>query len=236
MPAVLHVLTLCALVGLFVITIIGATRSSRPKAPSISVIIEDDTAARIVYGLVVGIITVLRTGMVFQSIFFKCETTNTWSRRVDCVTELANKPWLRRLAAVFGSAQLVCFGLVGMVGVSRDPVPHYVFAVGTAVFTVLCESILLFRRWNSNHFESSELWANTLMLIGIVVSLGTFGITTLVEEYAECLTYVGISEWIGYYLVLSINLFRSNDVLKITKDVGNKNDVRGEGRTGLLDP
>lgn len=218
MRTILHVLTLCALIGLFVITIIGATSSTRPKAPSISVIIEDDTAARIVYGLVVGIITVLRTGMVFQSNFFKCETETWVTDKQKPKYTFADSWWLRCSAAVCGSAQLVCFGLVGMVGVSRDPVPHYVFAGGTMVFTIFCESILLFRRWNSTHLKRIELWANTFMLIGIFASLGTFAITTLVEEYAECLTYVGISEWIGYYLVLAINLFRSNDVGKFTKD------------------
>lgn len=196
-------LSLFAVLGIYVITLFGSVYTTRSCTPSISVMIDDEPTLRLFYGLFIGFLTVSRSGLVYSSTFYELEDAGWWSNVIA--------PYL---AFACGSLQLVCFSLVGMFSVVLDPWYHYASALGTVLFGLICESILLWRRGKSKE-ESYTDWvyaANIVCLLGTYVSLLTFGILTRVDTYHELKTNMALSEWFGYYLVAYINLFRWYDV------------------------
>lgn len=203
-------LTYAALFGLALITAIGAGLTDRSRTPSISVVIDDEPALRFVYGLYVGALTVSRTGLVSGSGFYE----------LPGYGEFWNW-WLPRIAFVCGSLQLVSFSLVGMFSVVLDPGYHYAAALGTVGFGFWCELILWVRRREASVLGISpklrdaggwKLAANLLVWAGTYVPLVVFAILTYRDTYVELKTSAAIAEWIGYYLVAYINLFRVYDV------------------------
>lgn len=247
-------LTFTAVAGLFIITLWGSISTTRPFAPTISTIIDDDSNIRIVYGVVVGLITVARSGLVFQSTFYDIssgtpECCATVPKRKKGYSLLGEKPpktkrpssWCllpdikskdwAYVAAVFGSAQLICFALIGMFSVTREPTDHYVIAGFTVAFTIPCEAILFLRRVAASPVWTWDLGLNLFVLVSIVVIMGTFIGLILNDMWTECKSYDAVLEWTGYYLIATINVFRTNDVNNarnchkcLTKD--EKDDIR----------
>ena len=101
----------------------------------------------------------------------------------------------RIFAFACGSTQLICFNLVGMFSVILDKWYHYAAALGTVVFGFVCEAL----------FINALCWGATY------VSLLTFGVFTALDNYSELRVNVALAEWIGYYLVAAINVFRIYD-------------------------
>lgn len=195
-------ITAGAVCGIWIITLWGSIHTTRARTPSISVIIDDSPAIRLLYVLFVGALAISRTGMVFTSTFYK----------VDGYGDGVNV-YLPYISAVAGAMQLVSFFGVASFSVTLDPVYHYVAAMGTVVFGVLCEGILLYRRLlTGNRLELC--FFNFLTLFSTYVCLFTFGGITWANNYNELRSNMAISEWIGYYLIAFINVFRIFDVDK----------------------
>ncbi len=194
-------LTMYALLGIFVLTLVGTLTTTRPRTPSISVMIDDEPGLRLVYGLFVGLLTVSRTGLVFTSTFYALPNSGHFWDKVA--------PWA---AFACGSLQLVCFSLVGMFSVVQDPWYHYAAALGTVVFGFVCELLLLYRRYLSDVVKEWALLENLFVFAGMYVSLLVFGVYTRLDTYNELRTNVGIAEWEGYYLVAFVDMYRKHDV------------------------
>lgn len=196
-------LTTFAVAGILVLTFAGSLSTTRIYTPSISVFIDDVVWLRLIYGLFVGALTISRTGLVYGSTFYELDgypKDGFWNL------------WAPRIAFGTGSFQLVCFSLVGMMSVTLDPTYHYVAAMGTVVSGLVCEFILLARRYLSGKVDDTVLGANLVCWAGTYISLLTFGIITHANMYNELRSNMAIAEWIGYYLVAYINYFRSEDL------------------------
>lgn len=197
--------TLLAITGIFVITLAGSIVTTRPRTPSISVIIDDDPALRFVYSLFVGVLAISRTGLVYTSTFYVIPKAGWWINT-----------FLPNFSAACGGAQLICFTLVAAFSVTLDPTYHYVAAAGTVVFGFVCEIILWYRRYLRVTTTTDENWElvyiNAIVFLFMYVSLFTFAGITWTDSYNELKMDMAIAEWIGYYLVAYINIFRLYDV------------------------
>lgn len=196
-------ITVFALVGIWIITFAGSFATTRIYTPSISVIIDDTPWLRLVYGLFVGALIISRTALVYNSTFFHLEgyaPDGFWNW------------WAPRIAFASGGLQLVSFTLVMAFSVVLDPTYHYVAALGTVVFGITCEAILLGRRYLSGKVSPESLLANFVCWAGTYISLLVFGIITRANTYNELRSTMALAEWIGYYLVAYIIRFRSEDL------------------------
>lgn len=197
-------LTFFALTGIWVLTLAGSLTTTRIYTPSISVFIDDVAWIRWVYMLFVGALTISRTGVVYHGMFYKLDGYDLdgfWNK------------WAPRIAFVTGSAQLVCFSIVGSFSVTLDPAWHYVAAMGTVVFGLICEFILLARRYLSGKVSGETLLANLVCWAGTYISLLVFAIITHANTYNELRSNMAFAEWVGYYLVAYANFYRSEDLI-----------------------
>lgn len=196
------IFTFFALLGLVIITGVGSQVTTRPKTPSISVIIDDEPAIRFVFGLYVSALTISRTGLVFTSTFYKLRDGSWW---MDVF-------W-PGVAATCGALQLVSSILVGMFSVTQDQTYHYVAAGGSVFFALICEIILFYRRVRWYKYKISfALFANVVSLFGILVCMSTYVFYTQADLYSELRVNSALAEWIGYYFVAQINVYRTMDV------------------------